>query len=320
MEEMRVFTWIVAVLSALAGSSPACDLCAIYSATQAQGEGGKGFFAGFAEQFTHFGTIQIDGEKTSNPAGQFLNSSVSQVFAGYNFTDRIGLQATLPVFDRWYRRTDDMGGIQNGAEAGIGDASLLGNLALYSRNTMATTVRLQLLGGIKFPTGNTQRLKEELDEMDDIVGPPNVVHGHDLTLGSGSYDGIVGASGFFRKGKVFLSGSVQYAIRTEGDYDYRFANDLTWSGGPGAYITMSDDMTFSVQVVVSGEHKGLDTMNGEQMEDTGITSVYLGPQLNFTWTEKLSLQAGVDIPVLLNNTSQQIVPDYRVRVGFTWRF
>ena len=45
----------------LGSNAYGCDLCAIYSAAQAQGEAGKGVFAGIAEQFTHFGTVQVDG-------------------------------------------------------------------------------------------------------------------------------------------------------------------------------------------------------------------------------------------------------------------
>jgi len=73
-------------------------------------------------------------------------------------------------------------------------------------------------------------------------------------------------------------------------------------------------------VVVSGEHKGLDTFQGEAAEDTGVTSVFLGPQINFTWSDKLSVQVAVDLPVSIDNTELQTVPDYRVRAGVTWRF
>src|SRR5262249_33052142 len=76
----------------LASSGVACDLCSVYSAAQAHGEIGKGIFAGVAEQFTHFGTLQQDGNKVDNPLGQYLDSSVSQIFAGYNFGERFGVQ------------------------------------------------------------------------------------------------------------------------------------------------------------------------------------------------------------------------------------
>ena len=66
--------------------------------------------------------------------------------------------------------------------------------------------------------------------------PPSVesgVHGHDLALGSGSFDGIVGTGIYTRWTRAFFNASMQYAIRTKGDFDYQYANDLTWFGGPG---------------------------------------------------------------------------------------
>ena len=91
---VKSFSWLMVVLAGFARSNSACDLCAIYSATQAQGEMGKGPFAGVAEQFTHFGTVQFEGERVSNPSGQYLDSSISQVFGGYNFNDRLGCNST----------------------------------------------------------------------------------------------------------------------------------------------------------------------------------------------------------------------------------
>jgi hypothetical protein len=46
----------------------------------------------------------------------------------------------------------------------------------------------------------------------------------------------------------------------------------------------------------------------------------VGPQINLTWSDKLSFQAGVDVPVSRYNTGVQVVPDYRVRAALTWHF
>src|SRR5437867_2788997 len=97
---MKTFGLSVILTGALATPSFACDLCAIYSANQARGDNGTGFFTGVAEQFTHFGTVQVDGHKVSNPTGQYLDSSISQVFAGYNFDDRLSLQLNVPLIYR----------------------------------------------------------------------------------------------------------------------------------------------------------------------------------------------------------------------------
>jgi len=75
-----------------------------------------------------------------------------------------------------------------------------------------------------------------------------------------------------------------------------------------------------LQAVVSGEYKGKDTFRGESAEDTGLKAVYLGPQLNFTWGENLAAYLAADLPISIENTSLQTVPDYRIRGGFTWHF
>jgi hypothetical protein len=287
----------------------ACDLCAVYAATEAQGGSGKGLFGGVAEQFTHFNTLQADGHDAANTGNQYLNSSVSQVFAGYNFSDRIGTQFNLPIIYRAY-------GYQSarGSESGISDASLLGKCLLWKELTEQFTFNWTALGGVKFPTGGTGQLNPHTPDFSPNIG------GHDLTLGSGSYDGLVGTGFFARWNRVFLAGAMQYAIRTEGAYGYQFADDWSWFGGPGVYLLLGDEHTLSLQAVVSGESKRQDTMPGMAMDDTAITVVYLGPQINYTWSSKLSVQAAVDLPVSISASGEQLVPNYRVRAAVTWRF
>lgn len=287
----------------------ACDLCAVYAAAEAQGGAGQGIFGGVAEQYTSFNTLQVDGQDVPNAGNQYLNSSISQVFAGYNFNEWIGAQFNLPVIYRWYGYQSE-----RGSESGIGDASLIGNGRLYQRLTEHFTLNWTVLGGVKFPTGNTSWLNPGQPDFAPGIG------GHDLTLGSGSYDGLVGTGFFVRWRRVFLAGSMQYAIRTEGAYGYEFANDWTWIGGPGVYLMLGDEQTLALEVVVSGESKGLDRVNGVAAGDTGITSVFLGPQISYTWSSKFSALVGADLPVSIVSSGQQIVPTYRLRAAVTWRF
>lgn len=297
-----------------------CDLCAVYSAAQSRGELGKGAFVGVTEQYTHFGTLQFDGDGLPNVAGQYLNSSISQFFAGNNFTERVGIQLNLPVIYRSYKRPNGFGGTEYGTVSGIGDQSLLGNFMPILHEKRNATFRWTVTGGVKFPTGDAQRLEEEAFEIEDPIGPPSGIHGHDLALGSGSYDGLIGTAVFARWKRAYLAANLQYAIRSEGDFDYEYANDLTWAGGPGAYVLLSEKHSLSVQMVVSGEHKGLDTFHGRPAEDTGITAVYLGPVFTYTWREDLSAFLGFDLPVSIQSTALQVVPSYRLRGGITWHF
>src|SRR5437867_3266319 len=220
-------------LSVLAGvvAAPAmaCDLCSVYSAMQARGEIDKGFTVGVAEQFTHYGTVQEDGHKVPNDLDQHLDSSISQLFAGYNFTDRFGVQVNVPIIYRSFQRVDDSGGIEHGTESGVGDVSLVANLLAYRKATKKFTFAWTLHGGVKLPTGSSDRLQEEVDGLSAPPPPPGAlesgIHGHDLALGSGSVDGIVGTGLFARRQRWFLAANAQYSIRTKGDFDYRYAND-----------------------------------------------------------------------------------------------
>src|SRR5437870_9464671 len=140
----------LAMLAAGAQSAIACDLCAIYAANQARGDIGRGPFVGVAEQYTHFGTVQIDGRPVSDPSHQHLGSAISQMFVGYNFTRRFGVQFTAPLIYRSYKRPNDEGGIEHGTESGLGDVAVLANVLAYRVSKMDRTLNWSLLGGVKF--------------------------------------------------------------------------------------------------------------------------------------------------------------------------
>jgi hypothetical protein len=309
---MKIFIGVV-LAAACAQPVFACDFCAVYSATEAQGNSGKGFYGGLAEQYTYFDTFQEGGHDRSNPDSEHLNSLMSQIFAGYNFNDRVGVQFNLPIIYREYSATD-AGSHIHGSEVGLGDALLLGNLRLYKKRTEDYTFNWNALAGLKLPTGDSGHLRAS--EPDFAAG----IGGHDLALGSGSFDGVIGTDIFGRWKKMFLTAGTQYAIRSEGDFGYQYANDLSWSGGPGVYVALKEDYTLSFQAIVSGEYKPEDTRNGVATDDTAETSVFLGPQINFTWGSQLSAQLGADLPVSIKSSGEQIVPTFRIHAAVTWRF
>ena len=294
---------------AVVGAQPvlACDLCSIYSSAEAQG-GGRGFFAGTAAQFTEFGTLQDDGHKISGN-GEYIDSLVTQIFAGYNFNKYIGVQFNLPIIYRAYGNNS-----MHADEAGIGDVSLVGNFRLYHKATDNFTFNWTALGGMKFSTGDSSKLNTPDSALPDGIG------GHDVALGSGSFDGLVGMGFSARWKRIFLDGEMQYGIRTEGDFQHQYANDWTWSGGPGVYLALKDDYTISLQVVVSGESKGKDTFADVPDDDSAETIVYVGPKISFTGSENFSAHVGADLPVSIENSGEQVVPDFRVHAAVTWRF
>src|SRR5882724_12130595 len=94
MQKFVVVSCLLGLFSA--GRVTACDLCAVYAATEAQGGGDGGWYGGVAEQFTYYNTLQSGGHTVAND-GEYIDSLVSQVFVGYNINARFGLQINLPM-------------------------------------------------------------------------------------------------------------------------------------------------------------------------------------------------------------------------------
>jgi hypothetical protein len=177
----------------MAAPLPGCDLCSVYNVASAEGSRQKGWSLTVAEQFTHFGTLQEDRRGISNPEHQYLNSSIAQAVVGYTFNDWASVQVSVPIIHREFKRVEGFQ-MDRGRESGLGDISLLANFTPVRFERMNQTLSWSIFGGVKFPTGDSERLKEELDEVEIPGAPESGVHGHDLALGTGSYDGVVGTS------------------------------------------------------------------------------------------------------------------------------
>lgn len=322
-------------------SSRACDLCGCYtpqlSTIPRADEATAGWYAAIAEQFTHFGTLQRDGDEIDNPTGQYLDSSISQAVIGYDINARFALQVSAPLIYREFKRPEAVA-IDRGTVGGLGDVSLLlkavafhyasparRTFAFEDKNPIAVehepdfTISTILLTGVKFPTGATSRLKEEFHEEEIPGAPENGIHGHDLTLGTGSYDGIFSVQHSVRYKNVFVETDLQFTLRGDGAHQYHFANDLLWDGGPGYYLVRDRETIIGLQFLVSGEHKDVDRFRGDRAEDTGLTSVFVGPRVAVSHG-RWSGEIGAEFPASIDNAALQIVPDYRLRGGISFHF
>jgi hypothetical protein len=311
----------VGLLLIIPGPVFACDICAIASSATTLQQTQSGFYLGLSEQFTRYGTLQFDNEKTSNPLNQFMNSSVTQMFLGYNINSRVGIQLTVPFIHRSFRRPEE-GMIQNGSVTGFGDSSLIARVLAFRKFDPNFDIFWNFLGGLKMPSGNPSLLAEELNENEEELITPfsSAIHGHDLALGSGSWDGVIGSDIALRWYRMRFAAALQYSLRTRGTFGYRFANDLIWSSSLGGYLFLRHNFTIVGSARASGDRKSLDNLNGVPADDTGINEVFMGPEILATWKGNLSVIANGDIPVILHNTSLQAVPSYRMRLTVSWKF
>ena len=246
--------WLLSVpvsLTFIASPAAACDVCAIYTATEMREEK-VGLRLGVAEQFSDFSTLQQGGVEVPNPYDEHLFSSITQLVFGYNFTRTLGAQILLPIIARPFRRIT-ANGIQSSDVSGVGDMSVVGNWLPYSYVDEHSVILPTLLLGVKLPTGNPDLLAEELTPPTDPhcfpgfpcgtmlpsarrattfvpfhsgTGPPSGIHGHDLALGSGSTDVLLGANLFGSYDRLYAKTFVEYTIRTEGAFGYQYANEI----------------------------------------------------------------------------------------------
>ncbi len=272
------------------------------------------------------------------PTDQHLDSFITQLVGGYTFSNRFALQVNIPLIYRSFQRPDGFA-IDRGTESGLGDVSLLGKFVVFDTEVggrrevnfdnpknprMVThepdfTFSAVLIGGVKFPTGDSSRIKEEFNEVEVPGAPESGIHGHDLTLGTGSYDGIFGGQSSLRYKNAFFQADLQFTLRGDGLHQYHFANDLSWSAGPGYYFVRKANFILGLQALVSGEYKDVDRFRGQPAEDTGITSVFAGPRVVVS-LGKISAEFAAQFPLAIDNTALQVVPDYRLNGAIAIRF
>ncbi len=171
-----------------------CDLCGCFIPNDVMP---NGFMFGLAEQYSSMSDLSLEGETLVNDENQYLNSSFTQLFANYHFNERAALQLNVPLIYRTFQRVEGES-LERGNESGIGDMLLVGYYVPYQRKNPYRQFNWKLLGGLKFPTGNSDRIGEELQEgheeepgleAADLTHEGHEeasgVHGHDLALGSG---------------------------------------------------------------------------------------------------------------------------------------
>jgi hypothetical protein len=314
-------TFAVVTFLAAAAAAQACDICGATMICHPW-DPRTGFTLGASEQFTHMTTLQEDGHEIPNDARQKLDSSITQIYLGYHITPQLGVQVNTPLIDRSFRRPTDSG-IQTGNIGGIGDVSVAANWLAVDHRAHDFTFQLQLSAGLKLPTGDSSRVLEEASEGHDAAEHEMAIsgiHGHDLALGTGSFDGLFGGTVNLRWKRLFFAGEVQYALRGPGRHEYDFADDFQWCAGPGVTLIEKESHTLGISFVCSGETKGEDSFRGQIADDTAMTEVFLGPKLCGSWRDRLSAELAVEIPVHQWNSGTQIMPDYRLKATVSWMF
>ncbi|MCB0322373.1 MAG: hypothetical protein KDD69_02335 [Bdellovibrionales bacterium] len=305
----------------------ACDPCALFNATKLTEQSAGTFNLSLSEQLTSY-----EKADTNVFSGQFTREySTTQLTGSYQFAERWGGQIILP----WVvRRFDEVERFRTDSETedGFGDMVGLLTYTAYQEASVDHALFVSLSAGVKFPTGDSGSIEEAgiTAETGTARGAESLAHhqigastglsGRVLSIGTGSYDFplVAGISG--RMDRLLLLAFAQYTVRTEGDFDYEFDDDLLWSTSAGTFLLLHDDYSLAAQIALSGEHKAKDTFNGASVPASDISNLYLGPALVLTAIDRVVGEFALDLPVDTKEGDRRLEPEYRLRAALSYRF
>ncbi len=337
---MNKYKYLVpAFLLAAVNVSRACDSCGCeycdpglltlptigaspYAISQMSAVKQSYFFLDLAEQYTDFGTLRNVPAGTSTD--QYENSFQTQFIVGYQINQDLDIQLNVPYIYRNYRIEDDSGDLLNGQVNGLGDIRLIVNYMALRKETTDWSANWRVSGGLKIPTGKAGLLDLESPSYSGnspLASGNTAVGGHDVALGSGSYDVVLGTGVDLNWHRAFFDADADYTIRGTGEAGYRYSNELGWSAGPGYRVWQDDTHSLSVQFRAAGEYKAADTVQGELTDDTFVSTVALGPNVMFTWSNVLAAHIQLEVPVVEEyDPGFQALPTFRIKAGITFRF
>jgi len=310
------------------GPVAACDSCGCHLPADLS-PATPSLDVGVQEQYTAFDTLRDNGHRVANPDGQYLDSSTTQVIVTVRPVSWLSVSAFVPWISRGYSRPGATGE-ERGTVAGLGDSTVLAAARLVHAHQDDDETSVNLIAGIKIPTGRPGQLSSELVEADEAsaggeeidsggAADPSAVGGHDLALGFGAWDPIVGLSGGTRHGRWFATMQGTWSFNTEGAYRYRVAPELSADLGIG-YALLDDAWRVTVQGNVTVESKGQDTVAGHPTDDTGNHDLFAGPEVAAVVDRRVQAHLGLDLPLIERNSATQLVPTWRLRGGMDWRF
>ncbi len=292
------------------GDASACDVCATHLALAAREEAGRTTVSVF-EQYSDY--------DAPPGGGHTFTGYATQVSASHWVNGRWAVQAGLPILDK---------NLDNGEahESGIGDATLLAVFRAVKHEDAAGYATVDAFAGIEAPTGDSDPLREERDaaleamhaeeheheggEEDHHAPHP---HGHHVALGSGSWDGIFGVSGLWKRGRVMGMGEAQYVLRTEGDFDFEYGDEVIGRAGLFWFALLEDAGSIAAGAEVTADRKAEDRVMGVKQDGSDGDAVYAGPSLRATWNDRLAASFAWDIAVSGEDEGLEGAASTRVR-------
>lgn len=269
-----------------------CDAC---------GCSASGGSMGFASMLnSNFVGVRYFNQHYKSSDGLYSNSpwyeesfNTFQVWARVPVSKTIQLSALVP-YHFHNRETAD----GNEDIKGIGDITVLAMYQLYQTHKDSTFLvhTLQVGGGIKAPTGKF-----------DQANAGNV--NPSFQVGTGSWDYLLATEYIVKRKQFGLNTMLNYVFKTENDKQYRFGNQLNYSG---TFFYLYEKKKFSVapQLGFAGEVYESNYQYSEVVRKTS-GDIFFGKLGIEMGKKKFSFGANVMLPINQNLASERVEANYR---------
>lgn len=280
------------------------------------GTSGSGFTTLTAEtlkpgQFSS--SFQFDWTEFDVPGGtpegvDLLDRSfLSTLNVSYGVVENFQIGLTYGYFAAEGNREFEEGEVVTFDPDGFTDMWLTGKYRFYQ----GPIGQFAILGGIKIPTGDSTLTNSEGEPVEPSA-----------TAGTGAWDGLAGlAYTVPLSAALTLDASTIYTFRGE-RHDYRLGNRLD-AGVSLAWRVCGDVKTYpqiSLVAEATLRHIQKSEEEGESDGNTGGTVLFLSPGVKVSFTERLAVSAGLQLPVLQDVNGDQAETKFRLITGLSFTF
>ncbi len=245
-------------------------------------------------KFVHKTTLLQAGSEINDDMNRQANVRITPVIIPYTlFNERFQVGVIVPFMD-----IDFDSRTQQTASRGIGDFRLFTKYLLYQRDRKLETFRIAAKAAVKLPSGNENKSP---------------------ALGSGSTDYAFSTVAGWIKNRIGLYLEGIYNLNTSngstnfGDsfvYNFAFGYRLL----PAIYETYPSPQLNGF-LEINGATTGRNRINGQIIENSGGTIVFLSPGLQFVGGRKWLLEASLQYPLIQQPNGTQLATDWTISLG-----
>ena len=255
------------------------------------------------------GSIYQGSTRKHNSADSLYEEHRAVAGVDYGLLPDLTLSALVPYVHIEQRTRGPSGTLRQRAH-GLGDIAALAKYRIYKTDWEQSTFNLSILGGLEFPTGET-------DSRDAGMRLPAT-----LQVGSGSWDPIMAVAATLSLGRWRYDANTLYKVNTEGAQKYREGDffSVEFDAKYRFWHTAYPGPSAAAKIGIQWRHEQPDRRDGRHVDSTGSNQLALRPGLSFHPMPNLDVNISVDLPVYQHMGGTQLARDLRTFVAVGFRF